>query len=233
MAKEEKSSIFKRIGCAFGGLPGKVKAAIAGALVAIVAVAVVVGVPAAQAKLNKTTYFTASQLTEIVNVSKLSTAEYRYNGIADKSNENGEAEYHVYYESTISASYDMGAITFDIDDEGKTITPHLPNPEIGDPSIDTTTLDYLPKNPGANLKDVISICKADALAEVESAGGILYTADQNMRRTVEALLKSLCDEAGYTIRWSDGDSESEETESDSEANKQDEQTTEQEGSSDE
>lgn len=177
-----------------------------GACAVIIIVAIIIGVPVIQSKLNKTTYLTASQLTEIVNASKLSTAEYRYNGIADKCNDKGEAEYHVYYESTISASYDMSAITFDIDEEAKTITPHLPEPEIGDPSIDTTTLDYLPENPKANLKDVISICKADVLARVTSAGRLLYTANQNMRRTMDALLVPVTEKTGYSITWPDDES---------------------------
>lgn len=212
----------KRAGRIISGLPRKVKLAIAGACAVIIIVAIVIGVPAIQSKLNKTTYLTASQLTEIVNASKLSTAEYRYNGIADKCNDKGEAEYHVYYESTISASYDMSAITFDIDEEAKTITPHLPEPEIGDPSIDTTTLDYLPENPKANLKDVISICKADVLAEVASAGGILYTANQNMRRTMDALLVPVTEKTGYSITWPDDKSSRQDNAPDDQSEEQEE-----------
>lgn len=212
----------KRAGRIISGLPRKVKLAIAGACAVIIIVAIVIGVPVIQSKLNKTTYLTASQLTEIVNASKLSTAEYRYNGIADKCNDKGEAEYHVYYESTISASYDMSAITFDIDEEAKTITPHLPEPEIGDPSIDTTTLDYLPENPKANLKDVISICKADVLAEVASAGGILYTANQNMRRTMDALLVPVTEKTGYSITWPDDKSSRQDNAPDDQSEEQEE-----------
>lgn len=212
----------KRAGRIISGLPRKVKLAIAGACAVIIIVAIVIGVPVIQSKLNKTTYLTASQLTEIVNASKLSTAEYRYNGIADKCNDKGEAEYHVYYESTISASYDMSAITFDIDEEAKTITPHLPEPEIGDSSIDTTTLDYLPENPKANLKDVISICKADALAEVASAGGILYTANQNMRRTMDALLVPVTEKTGYSITWPDDESNRQDNAPDDQSEEQEE-----------
>lgn len=212
----------KRAGRIISGLPRKVKLAIAGACAVIIIVAIVIGVPVIQSKLNKTTYLTASQLTEIVNASKLSTAEYRYNGIADKCNDKGEAEYHVYYESTISASYDMSAITFDIDEEAKTITLHLPEPEIGDPSIDTTTLDYLPENPKANLKDVISICKADVLAEVASAGGILYTANQNMRRTMDALLVPVTEKTGYNITWPDDESSRQDNAPDDQSEEQEE-----------
>ena len=210
----------KRAGRIISGLPRKVKLAIAGACAVIIIVAIAIGVPVIQSKLNKTTYLTASQLTEIVNASKLSTAEYRYNGIADKCNDKGEAEYHVYYESTISASYDMSAITFDIDE--KTITPHLPEPEIGDPSIDTTTLDYLPENPKANLKDVISICKADVLAEVTSAGGILYTANQNMRGTMDALLVPVTEKTGYSITWPDDESNRQDNAPDDQSEEQEE-----------
>ncbi len=212
----------KRAGRIISGLPRTVKLAIAGACAVIIIVAIIIGVPVIQSKLNKTTYLTASQLTEIVNASKLSTAEYRYNGIADKCNDKGEAEYHVYYESTISASYDMSAITFDIDEEAKTITPHLPEPEIGDPSIDTTTLDYLPENPKANLKDVISICKADVLAEVTSAGGILYTANQNMRRTMDALLVPVTEKTGYNITWPDDESSRQDNAPDDQSEEQEE-----------
>ena len=181
----------------------KAKLIAAAALAIIVAVAVLIGVPMIQNRQNTTTYFTSSDLAGIVNVSKLSTAEYRYNGIATKLKDNGDAEYYVYYESTVSATYDMSAIEFDIDNRAKTITPILPEPIISDPSIDTTSLDYLPKNPDASLRDVVSICKADALAEVEQAGGILHTAKQNMKRTVEALLTPLLDASDYTIVWPD------------------------------
>lgn len=185
------------------GISLKVKLIAAAVVAAIVAVVIFVGIPIIQAKENKTTYFTSSELAGIVNVSKLSTAEYRYNGIAAKYNDNGDIEYHVYYESTVSATYDMGDIDFTIDNEKRTITPILPDPIIGDPSIDSTSLDYLPKAPNANLRDVITICKEDALAEVEQAGGILYTARQNMKRTIEALLTPLMESSGYTIIWPD------------------------------
>lgn len=183
----------------------KVKLIAAAVVAALVAVVIAVVIPVVQAKDNKTTYITSSELTGIVNVSKLSTAEYRYNSIAAKYNDNGDVEYHVYYESTISATYDMSAIDFVIDDDEKTIKPILPNPVIGDPAIDSTSLDYLPKAPNANLRDVITICKEDALAEIEQAGGILYTARQNMKRTIEALLAPLTESSDYEIIWPDDD----------------------------
>ena len=186
-------------------LPMKAKLIMGAACAAVVVVAVVFGIPAYQASQNKTTYFTSSQLSKIVNINKLSTATYRHSGIADKYNDKGEVEYHVYYESTVDASYDMGAIDFEIDNDAKTIKPILPEPTIGDPNIDTASIDYLPKDPNASIRDVETICKEDARAEAKSAGGILYTAHENMKRIIDALLKPIVSEDGYEIIWSEED----------------------------
>lgn len=183
----------------------KAKLIMGAACAAVVVVAVVFGIPAYQASQNKTTYFTSSQLSKIVNINKLSTATYRHSGIADKYNDKGEVEYHVYYESTVDASYDMGAIDFEIDNDAKTIKPILPEPTIGDPNIDTSSIDYLPKDPNASIRDVETICKEDARAEAKSAGGILYTAHENMKRIIDALLKPIVSEDGYEIIWSEED----------------------------
>lgn len=186
-------------------LPMKAKLIMGAACAAVVVVAVVFGIPAYQASQNKTTYFTSSQLSKIVNINKLSTATYRHSGIADKYNDKGEVEYHVYYESTVDASYDMRAIDFEIDNDAKTIKPILPEPTIGDPNIDTSSIDYLPKDPNASIRDVETICKEDARAEAKSAGGILYTAHENMKRIIDALLKPIVSEDGYEIIWSEED----------------------------
>lgn len=186
-------------------LPMKAKLIMGAACAVVVVVAVVFGIPAYQASQNKTTYFTSSQLSKIVNISKLSTATYRHSGIADKYNDKGEVEYHVYYESTVDASYDMGAIDFEIDNDAKTIKPILPEPTIGDPNIDTSSIDYLPKDPNASIRDVETICKEDARAEVKSAGGILYTAHENMKRIIDALLRPIVSEDGYEIIWFEED----------------------------
>lgn len=190
-------------------LPMKAKL-IMGAACVVVVVAVFFGISTCQAShdkasQDKTTCFTSSQLSKIVNISKLSTATYRHSGIADKYNDKGEVEYHVYYESTVDASYDMGAIDFEIDNDAKTIKPILPEPTIGDPNIDTSSIDYLPKDPNASIRDVETICKEDARAEAKSAGGILYTAHENMKRIIDALLKPIVSEDGYEIIWSEED----------------------------
>lgn len=182
-------------------LPRKVTLALLAVVAAVVAVAVIVGVPVAKVESNKTEYLTSNDLVGIVSVSTLHTATYRYTGIAEKRNDNGGIEYRVYYESTIDAGYDLSNVRFDINNDARTVTPILPELQLNEPAIDSSSLDYMPKQPDANPKDVMTICENDVLAEVDQAGGIRYTAEQNMKRVMEALLMPILDSKGYAIDW--------------------------------
>lgn len=151
---------------------------------------------------NKGETVTSSQLQEVVSVSKLSTANFIYNGIAEKTDENGNVSYRVYYESTVRAGIDMSKITFDIDEENKTVTPLLPEITIDEPVIDDTSLEYMPLNPSAEIKDVIAICKQDAETEIRETGQIQKTAKENLKTTIEALTVPLLD-SEYEIKWAE------------------------------
>lgn len=174
------------------------------AIVAIVAVVVVLvgGFTVYNQLFNKTQYLSASSLTNVVQVSKLSTAQIEYEGIADKlKDDSNEAQYHVYYSSTVTASTDMSKIEFKVDNDKKTVTPVLPEPTIGNPVIDDTSFEYLPRNPNAQLKDVVKICKEDAKRDAGHSELLLATARRNLQSTVEALVKPVLDSAGYTLEW--------------------------------
>lgn len=213
-------------------LPRKVKLGLLAAVAAVVAIAVVVGVSTAKEKPNKTEYLTSSDLVGIVNVSKLETATYRYTGIAEKHNDKGDVDYRVYYESTVDAGYDLSKVTFNVDDDARTVTPVLPELQLDEPTIDTASFDYMPKQPDANPKDVIAICEADVLAEIDQAQGIRYTAEQNMKRMMEVLLMPILDARGYAIDWEGNPPEDVVDPSDADDGAQQE-TSEQEASSDE
>ena len=212
-------------------LPRKVKLGLLAAVAAVVVIAVVVGVSTAK-KSNKTEYLTSSDLMGIVNVSKLETATYRYTGIAEKHNDKGDVDYRVYYESTVDAGYDLSKVTFNVDDDARTVTPVLPELQLDEPTIDTASFDYMPKQPDANPKDVMAICEADVLAEIDQAQGIRYTAEQNMKRMMEVLLMPILDARGYAIDWEGNPPEDVVEPSDADDGAQQE-TSEQEASSDE
>ena len=137
----------------------------------------------------------------MVNISRLSSAEFVYNGIAQAIDENGNVQYSVAYCATVRAGIDMGQIDFEIDDENRVVTPILPEITIDEPILDETTLEFMPANPHANLQEIISLCKADAFAEVQEDGQIYATARENLQSTIEALVTPLLEHDSYTLSW--------------------------------
>lgn len=216
---EDRRSVVKKLVGSKGFIP---------AIIIIVGLVIVGGVFGANLLANpgSTQIITSSTLERLVNISKLSTAEFVYNGIADKINDDGSTAYHVYYASSVRASIDMGDIDFDIDEEARTVTPILPDIVIDDPVLDETSLELMPRNPNSSLPELISLCKQDALTEVKSDGQIYETAQENLRSTIEALLNPLLEQSGYTLVWNDGaepaegesEPDSESADSDNEAN---------------
>ncbi|MCF2621338.1 DUF4230 domain-containing protein [Collinsella tanakaei] len=150
---------------------------------------------------TKPVTITSSQLEEIVTISKLSTAEYVYNGIAEVKNEDGEVTQRIYYGSTVRAGVDMSKIKFDIDDEAKLVYPILPEITLDDPSVDESSFEYMPTNPDMKLNDIISVCKKDARTEIEKKGQIYDTAEEGLRTAVEALTLPVLENADYRISW--------------------------------
>lgn len=145
-----------------------------------------------------------ASLKEAVSISKLSTAEFTYNGIAEKTNDRGDTEYHIYYEATANAGIDMESIGFFVDEGQKTIAVSLPDVVVGNPVIDESSVEYLPKNANVDLKEVIELCKQDVQSELESAPRIREVAEGNLKTTLEALLMPIIGSEGYTLTW-DGD----------------------------
>ena len=110
----------------------------------IVAAAAGLFVPNAVQKITKESVITSSQLEKAVDISELSTAEFIYNGIADKYSDGNleETECHIAYASTVKVGIALDQITFTIDEEKKTVTPVLPEITVNTVTVDP---DSLPK----------------------------------------------------------------------------------------
>lgn len=163
------------------------------------------------------TAITTSDLERVVNISRLSSAEFVYNGIAQALDENGSVQYSVAYCATVRAGIDMSEITFEIDEDTRVVTPILPEIDIDEPILDETTLEFMPSNPRADLQEIIALCKEDALTEMQEDGQIYTTARENLQSTVEALITPLLEHGDYTLGWGDNtDSSSSDIESTSE-----------------
>lgn len=182
--------------------PGPFKKPQTWVLVCIVALAIVLAAGSIFANnAKKSTITTESQLEKVVNVSKLSSAKFSYNGIAVKKDDEGRDEYHVKYKSTVTASFSMDDIKFDEDKEAKKVVVSLPAPQIDSPVIDSSSLDFFERDPDVDLQEVITLCKQDALDEVKADSGITSIATDNIKKTVEALTKPILEEKGYTLEY--------------------------------
>ena len=181
------------------------KKIIGGVSVTAIVVVVVAGlcVPGAVSKIKEEDVITSSQLEKVININDLATAEFIYDGIADKYNEKNpdKVECHIAYESTIKVGIDMDKVKFSIDEKNKTITPELPEATINNVEVDTNTLSYMPENPKIEINDIITLCKKDAMKEAGEAPELYHAAEENLQSAIEALLSPILKTAGYTLEW--------------------------------
>ena len=166
----------------------------------IVAAAAGLFVPNAVQKITKESVITSSQLEKAVDISELSTAEFIYNGIADKYSDGNleETECHIAYASTVKVGIALDQITFTIDEEKKTVTPVLPEITVNTVTVDPDSLSFIPH---VELKDIMTVCKEDALKEASESKELYQTAEENLQSAIEALLSPILKNAGYTMQW--------------------------------
>lgn len=171
-------------------------------LIAFIAGIVFATVPQARGMLTGEDYVTSTQLKKAVNIENLSSAEFVYNGIAEKHKDNSdEIEYRVAYEATVKVGVKMSDIDFDIDQSNKVIVPRLPEIAVNSVAVDVNSLSYMPKNPDTGMKEVLDLCEADAKNEANNSDKFYRTAEDNMKSVVEALTLPLVKGKGYSIAW--------------------------------
>lgn len=162
-------------------------------LVIVVALFVTVIWPLSTYK-PKTEYFTSSTLEKIVKTSHLSTVECIYNGIAEKDPTyigpiQTNSGYSAKYNSRVKVSYDLAEVKIENEGNDKLVI-YLPKPEIGDPVLDGE-LGFIPEGYTGDFSEALRICKDDAKQEVQKESSIIELADQNMERTMRALIEPL------------------------------------------
>lgn len=146
---------------------------------------------------------TSSTLIEAINISELSTAEFTYNGIAQKFKDesNDKLLYSIRYNAVVKAGIDMTKVKFDIDDEKKTISPVLPEIKITAAIVGNKKLDFIPDDTDIVLKKAMALCEEDALTEATESGELYEIAEGNLKATIEALTYPLVHSQGYDIVW--------------------------------
>lgn len=156
--------------------------------------------------ITKDKVVTSSMLKKAVEIDSLSTAEFVYNGIAEKHKDNSdEVDYRISYDATVKAGVRMSDINIsEPDDNTKTVTVKLPEIIITNVSVDMNTLSYMPNinsDDNSKLQDILTICEEDAKSEAASTGKFYTYAEDNLKTAVESLMKPLLDQGGYSIVW--------------------------------
>lgn len=173
----------------------------------IIVVVLVFLVPQFLGGTGKRKQVTSAQLEKVVNIDQLSTADFIYNGIAEKYKEDKDGNItedvfcRIAYEATVSVGISTNDIQFEIDLENKIITPILPDITVNSVSVDTSKISYIPQNPQLELQEVIRLCKEDVKNEAQQNEKLYQTAEENLRNTVEALLIPILTESGYSLKW--------------------------------
>ncbi len=154
-------------------------------------------------KSRGTRIITSSQLESAIQISQLSTAEFIYNGIAEKYKDNnrGKVECYISYNANVKVGIEMEDVKFYIDEEAKTVTPILPEVTVNIAALDEKSIGYIPKNPDIELKEVIAICKEDAMNEANQSQSLYEAAEENLRAVIEVLLSPILENAGYSLEW--------------------------------
>ena len=146
---------------------------------------------------------TSATLTKAIDIAELSTSQFTYNGIAQvfKDEQREKNECYIRYFSKVKAGIDMKKVSFEIDDEAKTVTPILPDIVITANIVDENSLSFMPNNVTIDLRTALVACKEDALSEATQSAELFEVAEDNLKSIIEALLYPLLESSGYNIKW--------------------------------
>lgn len=148
---------------------------------------------------------TSHTLVEIVKTSKLTTAKYIHNGIANyqKDGEKGQILYYAYVKPTI----DFSKIEFNLDHEKKIVIVTLPSEFTYEVELLNDSEEYKryyhPRGSKSNIhnKEADYFCKEDAKMEAESNSELNKKARESLEKAVSTILKPLLDSHNYSIEF--------------------------------
>ena len=157
------------------------------------------------------TYESSSNLIKVEEVTKFNLAKYEWNGIAEYYREgSNKVDTYVKYEAEIVATMDLSNFNDNIvqDETNKKIYITLPKIDLVPTVIfkdDGSAFSFIPKKTDIDVKDMVSVCEADAKAKVAERTKMLDIAKENAKNTIEGLLLPLVEGQHYTIVWKDGE----------------------------
>ena len=145
----------------------------------------------------------SSLLANVTDIAELSTAEFKYRGIAEiYSDENRKKiQCQICYNAVVKAGIDMEKIDFDVDQESKVITITLPEIDLEVSIDDEQPMVLLPSDTVIELDTMRKYSKEDAENEAKNSAELISTAKDNLKATIEGLLSPIRKIGGYSLEW--------------------------------
>ena len=146
---------------------------------------------------------TSSNLMDVINIAELSTAEFRYRGIAEvyKNEEKTKLLCRICYNSIVKAGIDMENVKLDVDTDNKQVTAVLPDIDIKVTIIDEDSMAILPSDAKVGIEDMLKCCKEDAETEAKNSKELFATAQDNLKETLQGLMFPILKAEGYSLVW--------------------------------
>ena len=152
---------------------------------------------------GKVTINTSSLLTDAIDIAELSTAEFRYRGIADIYTDENRTQVRcrVCYNAIVKAGIDMKQVQFDVDSEKKVVTAILPDIDLKVTIIDEQSMAILPSDADVGIDSMLKYSKEDAENEARESSELINTAQENLKATIEGLLFPILKAQDYSLVW--------------------------------
>lgn len=168
----------------------------------VVVIIIIIGIFQTQSHSKKTQKNIISEpmITEILDVSELSTLDSTYNAVTDvyTEGENPTIKYHVAYDATVKIGIDFEKIDCSVNEEEKKIIITLPDTDIQDVEVDIASLDYIYEDEKYNEEKVTlkayDVCIEDVKKKTASEEKLFDMARENAKSAIEALLKPWVEE---------------------------------------
>ncbi|MCM1257514.1 MAG: DUF4230 domain-containing protein [Roseburia sp.] len=143
---------------------------------------------------GKLTTISKASLDKIFEISELSTADYVYNAVARAYGEDKTTvKYYVAYEGKVKAGIDFSKITFDIDEETKTIRIIIPAIEFQEQTVDPGTLKYIFKDKKSERENIhqeaFELCEKDLKERIGKEEDLAKLAEKNAVTVVKGLVE--------------------------------------------
>ncbi len=151
---------------------------------------------------KKTTQKNHADLINTKEIAMLSVSEFVYNGIAQAKDEDGNIDYNVLYNSTVKVSIDANEIDYTVDEKQKIAKFIFPEFSIDNPVIDVSSVSLIPSRTDLVMKEIITLCRNDALEEAKKSEKLMSSARENLRSIIEAWYSPVLQ--GYSFEYEFG-----------------------------